>query len=138
MEQKTLRYISAKMKDIDICMFTTKSARGRLLSRPMSNNGDVKYDGNSFFFTFQESQKVKDIQEDSAVNLGFTTKDNMYIAVSGKAKLIKSKAVMQEHWVDSLNQWFKEGLDTPGIVMIQVKANKITYWQKMKQGEIKL
>ena len=49
MAPKTLQYISNKMKSIDLCTMTTKSTRGALTSRQMSNNGDVKYDGNSYF-----------------------------------------------------------------------------------------
>ena len=137
MAQKTLKYISTKMKNIDLCMMTTKSTRGAIASRPMSNNGDVKYDGNSYFFSFEKSQKVKDIMADSSVNLSFATKDKMFIDVVGKAKIIKSKSMMEEHWVDSLNEWFKQGVETPGVVMIMVKANKIKYWHKMDQGEVK-
>lgn len=138
MAEKTLAYISIKMKNIDLCMFTTKSGRGSLSSRPMSNNGDVKYDGNSYFFSFEKSQKVKDITNDAAVSLDFITKDNLFINVTGKAKIIKSKTAMEEHWVPSLNKWFDKGVDTPGVVMIAVKAGRIKYWHKMQQGEIKV
>ncbi|WP_153799229.1 pyridoxamine 5'-phosphate oxidase family protein [Foetidibacter luteolus] len=138
MAEKTLQYISSKMKNIDLCMFTTKSGRGTLTSRPMSNNGDVKYDGNSYFFSFEKTKKVKEILDDSSVNLTFNTKEGMFISVAGKARIIKSKTVMQEHWVPSLNQWFNEGVDTPGVVMIVVKANRIKYWYKMKEGEVKV
>ena len=58
--------------------------------------------------------------------------------MSGKARIINSKEVLAEHWVPSLNQWFEQGLDTPGVVMIIVKANKIKYWQKMDQGTVKV
>lgn len=137
MAQKTLQYISNKMKNIDLCTMTTKSTRGALASRPMSNNGDVRYDGNSYFFTFEGSQKVKDIVKDPAVNLNFEGKDKMYITVTGKARIIRSKAMMEDHWVPSLKQWFKDGIETEGMVMIVVKADKISYWHKMEMGEIK-
>lgn len=137
MAQKTLKYISTKMKNIDLCMLATKSNRGAIAARPMSNNGDVKYDGNSYFFSFEDSQKVKDIKQDPAVNLSFVTKDNLFIDVIGRAKIIRSKTAMETHWVPSLNQWFKQGIDTPGVVMIAVKARTIKYWHNMEQGEIK-
>lgn len=138
MEPKTLKYISTKMKHIDLCMLTTRNSRGMLSSRPMSNNGDVQYNGNSYFFSFEKSQKIKDLMQDASVNLGFSTKDNMFITVMGKARIIKSKTAMEEHWVPSLNEWFKDGVETPGVVMIAVKARKIKYWHKMQEGEIKL
>ncbi|MES2645814.1 MAG: pyridoxamine 5'-phosphate oxidase family protein [Bacteroidota bacterium] len=138
MATKDLSAISSRMKKLDICMMTTQSGRGVLTSRPMSNNGDVEYDGNSWFFTFEGSQKVKDITNNPQVNLNFEGPKNLFISVTGSAKLIHNKARLQEHWLDELKQWFKEGVDTPGIVLIHVKASRITYWQNEDEGEIKL
>lgn len=138
MAKKTLGDISEKMKDLDICMLTTQTARGQLSSRPMSNNGEVEYDGNSYFFTFEKSGIVKDIEENEQVNLGFSGKEGLYIALTGKAKLIRNKLKLQERWQDQLKQWFPKGVDTEGIVMIHVKAKRIRYWQKEEEGEVKL
>src|SRR4051812_2689348 len=105
MAEKTLRYISTKMKDLDLCMMNTIGARGAINSRPMSNNRDVRYDGNSYFFSNMDTHKVKDLQNNPTVSLTFNGKKGLFIQVSGKAKLVKSRAVMEEHWVDSLDQW---------------------------------
>lgn len=43
----TVSEIAEKMKDIDFCMLTTVTEGGQLSSRPMSNNRDVDYDGDS-------------------------------------------------------------------------------------------
>ena len=45
------------MRQLDICMMVTQSKLGILNSRPMSNNGDVKYNGSSYFFTYEGSKK---------------------------------------------------------------------------------
>ena len=35
--------------------------------------------------------------------------------------------------------WFKEGVDTPGLVLIKVHARRIKYWDGVKgEGELKL
>ena len=47
MADKTLKDIATKMAKLDIALLTTHTSRGQLSSRPMSNNGDVEYDGNS-------------------------------------------------------------------------------------------
>ncbi len=133
-----LAAISRKMRNLDLCTLTTQSAKGVLNSRPMSNNGDVKYDGNSFFFSYEKSQKVKDIQANPQVGLNFQGEKGLFISVVGKAKLLYSRAIMEKHWVPDLEKWFEDGLDTPGIVLIQVKAKNIKYWQKRSEGEIKL
>lgn len=130
--------IARHMRQLDICMMVTQSKRRTLNSRPMSNNGDVKYNGQSYFFTYEGSQKIKDIEANPQVSLNFEGKKKLYISVSGKAKLIRNKELFAEHWVDSLKPWFPKGIDSPGMVLIQVKGSYVHYWQKNKDGKIKL
>ena len=61
MSQKSLKDIAARMRGLDLCLLTTVSDHGRLASRPMSNNGEVDYDGTSYFFTWQDSRMVRDL-----------------------------------------------------------------------------
>ena len=134
----SLATVTKLMKDLDICMMVTQSKRGSLNSRPMSNNRDVKYKGDSYFFTYGDTRKVKDIEANPQVSLNFEGKKDLFISVSGKAKLIRSKARFAEHWVKSLDQWFPQGIDTPGMVLIHVKGNALHYWQREKEGKISL
>jgi hypothetical protein len=39
----------------------------------MSNNGDVNYDGTSYYFTFEQARTVADIEANNKVALGFTS-----------------------------------------------------------------
>ncbi len=112
MATNTLASMARYMRQLDICMMVTQSKRGILTSRPMSNNGDVKYNGSSYFFTFEGSQKIKDIEANPQVNLTFEGKKDLYLSITGTAKLIRDKALFAEHWVESLQQWFKDGIET--------------------------
>ena len=49
MSDWTLRDISEKVRDIDFAMLLTRTESGEIAGRPMSNNRDVEYDGDSFF-----------------------------------------------------------------------------------------
>jgi general stress protein 26 len=138
MAKISLKALSLKMKALDICMLTTQTTRGHLSSRPMSNNGDVEYDGNSYFFTFEQSRTAKDIREFPQVTLSFNGADDLYISLTGKARLLTRKSLMEEHWLDELKQWFPKGLDTPGIVLIHVKASRVKFWEGKKNGEVRL
>ena len=119
-------------------MMVTQSTRRSLTSRVMSNNRDVTYKGSSYFFTEGKSQKVKELEMNPYVVLDFEGPKDLFISISGKAKLIRNKAAFEEHWVKDLERWFKKGIDTPGLVLIHVKANKLRYWQRENSGEIKL
>ncbi|MBF9237508.1 pyridoxamine 5'-phosphate oxidase family protein [Hymenobacter sp. BT683] len=138
MPAKTLKEIATKMANLDIAMLTTHTSRGQLSSRPMSNNGDVEYDGNSYYFTYEGSRTVRDITENAHVSLGFSGPKGLYISIVGSAHLIRQKATMQKHWVPDLEVWFKDGIDTPGLVLVRVQANRIKYWQNEEQGEVHL
>jgi general stress protein 26 len=54
-----------------------------------------------------------------------------------KGRLIKDKAMWQQHWDVSLHNWFPHGVETPGLVLIAVKANHIKYWDKYKKVILK-
>ena len=138
MAKMTLKDISKKMRKINLCMMTTITEKGMTASRPMSNNRDVEYDGNSFFFTFEKSRLIKDLSLNDHVSMSFSAPKRFFISVSGRAKVIRSKKAMEEHWVKGLEKWFEDGLDTPGIAMIQVRASRIKYWHKEEEGEVKV
>jgi general stress protein 26 len=63
MSTKTLREIAEQMAGIDIAILSTHSENGQIANRPMSNNGDVAYDGTSYYFTCEKTRTVADIQQ---------------------------------------------------------------------------
>lgn len=140
----TLREISKELKSIDFGMLSTKRTDGTICSRPMSNNGDVEYDGDSWFFSYEDSQKIADIRTDRRVGLTFTArpsllgKPGIFIAIEGEASLVQDKAAFKDHWVSDLDRWFAQGVDTPGLVLIKVHASRISYWDGDENGSIAL
>jgi general stress protein 26 len=142
MAQKSLADISKKMSGIDIAMLSTKTENGQIASRPMSNNGDVEYDGDSYYFTWEQSRLVDDVKRDAQVSLAFSQAPGLlaggglYVAVEGRADIIRDKTQFEAHWNADLDSWFEQGVDTPGIVMVKVHAERIAYWDGQDQGEI--
>ena len=143
MADMTLKDIAEKMKGIDIAILSTHSADGEIAARPMSNNGDVEYDGDSYFFTMEDAHCVSDIQRNAKVGLGYSTEggifsDGVYVAVEGEAQLIRDKAAFRQHWVSDLDEWFEQGIDTPGIVLIKVHAHRIKCWNGYESTEVRM
>ena len=138
MAKLTMTAIARLMRKLDFCMMVTQTGRGTMNCRPMSNNKDVTYKGDSYFFTDGSSKKVGELKSNSKVMLTFEDSKGLFIGITGTAKLIRSKTEFEKHWQDSLDQWFEKGIDTPGIVLIHVKGKKIRYWQKEKEGEISI
>jgi general stress protein 26 len=139
---KTLDELAGDLRGIDICMLATRTDDGQITSRPMSNNGDADYNGDSFYFTRDTSRVVHEIQRDPQVSLAFSTAPGLltgaglYVCVEGRAQVIRDKAQFEQHWSPDLDVWFEQGIKTPGVVMLKVHADKIRYWAGEDQGEI--
>jgi len=136
--------ISEKMRDIDFAVLFTRTEGGAIAGRPMSNNRDVEFDGDSYFFTCDDTRTVRDIGRDPSVGLTYQAKSGVlgmkpfFITVEGRAELIKDKGRFAEHWAKDLDAWFKEGIDTPGLTLIKVVAERLHYWDGFDEGEIAL
>lgn len=138
MSAMPLSDLSKRMREIDIAMLTTHTEDGELASRPMSNNGDVEYDGTSYYFTEDDSRMIDDIERNPKVLLSFQGKDGLFIAAQSEASIVRDKEDFKEHWTDNLDQWFEDGVNTKGVVMIKVSAKRIDFWDGEENGEVKV
>jgi general stress protein 26 len=134
--------VSEAMRDIDFAVLFTRTDNGSMAGRPMSNNRDVEFQGDSYFFSFDSARTIRDIARDPAVSLGYQGKAGLlgkppvFITVEGRAELIRDKQAFAEHWTSDLDRWFKQGTDTPGLVLIKVQASRIHYWDGEDEGEL--
>ncbi len=144
MADKTLADIAEMMKDIDFTMLSTRAANGAIAARPMSNNRQVDYDGDSYYFTDESTHMVRDIAADPKVGVTLQGKSGIigqrpfFVAIEGVADLIRDKSAFAAHWTSDLDRWFEQGIDTPGLVLIHVRAGSVHYWDGMDEGEVKL
>ena len=144
MASLTLNEISEKMRDIDFAVLSTRTEGGAVAGRPMSNNREVEFDGDSYFFTCADTRTVADIRRDPNVGLAYQAKSGIlglkpfFLTLEGEAELIEDKARFAEHWTKDLDAWFKQGIDTPGLVMIKVHAERVHYWDGYEEGEVDL
>ena len=142
MSDWSLRDISEKVREIDFAMLLTHTEGGDIAGRPMSNNRDVEYEGDSFFFTLENTRLVDNIERDSKVALSYAGSKGLlgqppvFICMQGEAELIRAKAEFEAHWVRDLERWFQNGVDTPGLVLIKVRATRIHYWDGENEGEV--
>lgn len=144
MAKLTLKDVAEKMRDIDFTILSTRTEGGSVAGRPMSNNREVEFDGDSYFFALESTRTVGDIRRDPNVGLGFQARSGMlglkpfFLTVEGHASLIQDKARFAEHWDKDLDLWFEQGIDTPGLTLIKVHAERIHYWDGGEEGELVL
>ena len=61
-----------------------------------------------------------------------------YLAPEGTAEIIEDKAALQQHWTPDLDVWFEQGIVTPGLVLLKVRAHRIKVWEKNEERELVL
>jgi general stress protein 26 len=136
--------ISKEMAKIDFAMLTTRTNSGELATRPMSNNGEVEWSGDSFYFSWDSARTITDIENEPKVALSFQGsghllgKPPLFIAIEGHASLIRDKASFKKHWHKELDRWFPDGVDSDGLILIRVSARRAHYWDGEEDNEVPL
>lgn len=137
MKTLSLKSVAEKMKAMDFCMMVTVDGRGSMHARPMSNNREVEYSGDTFFLSFEDTAKVRQIEQHPMVTLIFQNDKMEFVECYGRASVSTSLETIKEHWTDGLERWFTEGPETPGICVIKVTATRIMVWDKEGEGEFR-
>jgi general stress protein 26 len=141
---RTLSELSEKMRDIDFTVLSTRTSGGAIAARPMSNNREVDYDGDAWFFAEETTRMVADIEADPRVGLsyqgtsGFLGMRPFFLAVEGRASLVRDKGLLAEHWTKGLDRWWPDGVETPGLLLIRVSGERVHYWDGEDEGELEI
>ena len=141
---RNIKQLAEKMKDIDFAMLATRTHGGAIASRPMSNNREVEYDGDAWFFTEEQTLMVQDIENNPQVNLSYQGQSGLlgmrpfFLAIEGTATLVRDRSLFAEHWTKGLERWWPEGIDTPGLVLIKISGDRAHYWDGEDEGEVAL
>ena len=116
------------IKDIPFAMFTTVTADGGLRSRPMVATGSA-YDGKLWFFTRTNSAVAQEIGGTAQVNVTYVSApEDRFIAVSGRATVVRDAARAVQMWSPSYNQWFAGGASDAELSMIAIEVFSGPVW----------
>ncbi|RGP42237.1 hypothetical protein BPTFM16_02549 [Altererythrobacter insulae] len=137
--KRSLVDLAERLRAIDTSMLVTKTgSKGAIAARPMSNNGDVsEEDGATYHFATDDGRLDDDLGTSKQCGATYN-EGEFYCAVQGTASLIHDRAIMEDHWVEALEKWFDDGLDTSGLVLIEVCPERITWWEGRETGELVL
>lgn len=124
-----IKKIGELIKDIDFTMMTTIDENGELHSRPMSTQ-KTEFDGDVYFFAFDNTEKAEHIAYNPNVNLAYSAPDlQTYVSLKGEAEILNDRQKMEELWHPGLIPWFPQALDTPHLTLIKVKVKSAEYWE---------
>ncbi|MBO9575851.1 MAG: pyridoxamine 5'-phosphate oxidase family protein [Sphingobium sp.] len=141
---KTLKDLAEDMRRIDFAMLATHGPEGTIAARPMSNNRQVSYDGDSWFFADENTRMIEEIERDPQVSLTYQGSSGLlgmrplFIAIEGRASLVRDRRQFTAHWTGDLERWWPQGLSTPGLVLIRVEGERAHYWDGRDEGELML
>ena len=114
--------------DVRICMLTTVDRDGKPWSRPMATQ-EAEFDGDLWFFTRDDSEKVERIGENRNVGVAFAQPGSQeYVTMAGTALVVDDRQKAEELWAEPLRAWFPDGLDDPHLRLLKVEVDRAEYW----------
>ena len=131
-------HVAELVERAQICMLTTMTATGQHVSRPMGLQ-EVEFDGDLWFFAYEDSDKVTQLRAHPEVNVSFSNdKQSEWTSISGRAETVHDTTKVDELWSAPLKTWFPDGKDTPGLTLIRVEADSAEYWESSSSKVVRL
>jgi general stress protein 26 len=142
METKTIndlaqagRELATNIEGIYIATMTTLTPDGKLHGRPMATQ-QAEFDGDLWFYSYKDSAKVKEIQDNPQVQLGYNKDEKQtWVDVTGKAEIVEDNAKKKELWYEELRRYFPNGPEDDNVVLIKVTPDQAEIWSGSGEGE---
>ena len=137
--REAIPQIASLINQIDICLFATRGDDGQLHSRPMSNNGQVEWDGQSWFFAPTDGRLVTELRTDPAAVAAYRAEEGFaFVSVSGRATIETDPELKERYWLDDLERWFPNGPADPNVALIRLDAEEAQWWTEDGDGKADL
>ncbi len=132
MERTPRRSDQAKVwdliKDAHTALLVSMEEDGTPQARPMGCL-QREFDGILFFLTFRHSAKLRQIRDDDRVLVAYVKPEKYeYVAVSGRAKVVEDRKILNQLWFEGLRVWFPKGPDDPELTVLAIEVEKADYW----------
>jgi general stress protein 26 len=131
---KTMLSSSEKRERLRQCMhgfatamLVTRTEDGGLRSRPLSVVHDDDDPDTLYFSTAIDSPKVREIEADPRVNVSMQD-GRRFVSVTGTARLVKDRALIEKLWSETWRVWFPAGKDDPSLYILVVSPSEAAYW----------
>lgn len=124
MHAKTTEEFRGDLEEFDTAMLVTRD--GALLrSRPMQPHVGNP-DGSIRFLTSIRTHKVEEVERHPEANLVFTDDDANWISVSGRIRLSRDPADIDELWSAAAEAWLTEGKGEAVVLVLDPEIAE--YW----------
>lgn len=127
MNENQIEKLRDLLKDFTTAVLITHGDSTGWQARPMAM-ARVEENGDLWFFTGEQTAKVREIEADARVQVVCQDGWNSCVAIAGRAELVRDLAKVRELWKPSFQVWFPQGADDPNIVLIHVIGERGEYW----------
>ncbi len=82
---------------------------------------ETESDGDLWFIVGTHASAVEHVRRDPKVGLSFST-DGTWLSLAGDAEVVDDLAKLKELWSTSVEAWFPDGPESPGVTLLKVSA----------------
>jgi general stress protein 26 len=118
--------LSELMAGFSMAMLVTRTDDGGMRARPL-RIADRRDDGALYFSTAVDSPKVHELQADAHVAVVMQD-HRKFVSVSGIARVVQDRALVDKLWSESWRVWFPKGKDDPSLCLLVVEPLEASYW----------
>lgn len=119
-------HLLSLLHGFDTAMLATRTSAGGLRGRPMGF-AEIQEDGKMLFSASLDDPKIAELQASPQVALLMQGK-TQWVSVSGKASVVRDRALIERLWSDTWKLWFPKGKNDPMLCIIVVDPTEGEYW----------
>lgn len=118
-------------------MLVTHTPIGELRARPMAIAA-VDDDCRVWFFSASSSGKMHEIEDHSQVNVVCQKDQDVFISISGRARMNRDRAKIDELWNEFYRVWFPRGKNDADLVLLSIEPQEGEYWDNEGFNKVKM
>ena len=121
-----LEKLNELLKKFRFAMVTTRAEDGALHAHPLTVQ-ETESDGDLWFIVGTHASAVAHVRRDPKVGLSFSS-DSTWLSLAGEAEVVDDPAKLKELWSTSVEAWFPDGPESPGVTLLRVNTLSGEYW----------
>jgi general stress protein 26 len=125
------------IRDFKFALLTTRSAQGRLRSRPMTTQNRRDDSDTLCFFVAANGELADDVRHDARVAVAYVDAGaDRYVSISGPARFIDDQRTKQGLWSPMAQAWFPAGAADAGLLEVRIETAE--YWDAKSSKMVRL
>ena len=133
--ENQIEKLRTQLQDFDTVVLLTQGEDAAGHARPMAV-ARVDENCDLWFFTGQDSAKVKEIEADTHAQVIAQNGWTSCVTVTGRATLVRNRSIIHELWKPAFKVWFPAGAEDPNLVLIHFTGERAEYWDSTGKNRL--